>query len=81
MEGVEVQALDGDGVALSLVDEQGNPDGENQETSESGRAGLRGLPDVAFKLVFVLDDHRQELPIAAGTPRARELEVVWKPGS
>lgn len=78
---VEVQAHDADGVALPLVDEMGNPDGDVQETSKAGRAGLRGLPDGAFKLVFERDGHRQELPIVAGTPRTTELEVVWKPGS
>lgn len=52
-----------------------------QETSKSGRAGLRGLPDVAFTLMFVQNGQRQSVPVVAGTPREADLEVVWKPGS
>jgi hypothetical protein len=78
---MEVEAHDAQGVALPLVDAMGNPDGDVQETSKSGRVGLHGLPDVALVLVLARDGKRQAVPIAAGTPRTAELEVVWKPGS
>jgi hypothetical protein len=81
VEGVTVRALDAAGKSMTFVDAMGNTDGDEQDTSSSGRAGLGGLPDVAVKLVFNKDGHRQELLVAAGTPRMAELEIVWKPGS
>lgn len=78
---VEVMAFDAEGNELNLVDAMGRPEYGAPETSKTGRIGLGGLPDVAIKLVFEKDGRRQELPVAAGTPRANELEVVWKSGS